>query len=73
MKRILTVVMLLAFFVGMKAQNEGPQLEYVVELKVKIDGSYQVGQTSHGNRFIIPITGGTFEGQDEGHDYPWWC
>ena len=62
MKRILTAMMLLAFFVGMKAQNEGPELEYVVELKVKCEGAYQVGQTSHGNRFVIPIVGGTFEG-----------
>lgn len=62
MKRILTAMLLLAFFVGMKAQNEGPELEYVVELKVKCEGAYQVGQTSHGNRFVIPIVGGTFEG-----------
>ena len=62
MKRILTAMLLLAFFAGMKAQNEGPELEYVVELKVKCEGAYSVGQTSHGNRFIIPIVGGTFEG-----------
>lgn len=62
MKRILLAAMLLAFFVGMKAQNDAPQLEYVVELKVKCEGAYQVGQTSHGNRFVIPIVGGTFEG-----------
>ena len=41
---------------------EGPELVYVVELKVKCEGAYQVGQTSHGNRFVIPIVGGTFEG-----------
>ena len=34
----------------------------MVELKVKCEGAYQVGQTSHGNRFVIPIVGGTFEG-----------
>ena len=62
MKKILTALCLLAFFMGMKAQNEGPALEYVVELKVKCEGAYQVGQTSHGNRFVIPIVGGTFEG-----------
>ena len=55
-------MMLLAFVVGIKAQENAPQLEYVVELKVKCEGAYQVGQTSHGNRFIIPIVGGTFEG-----------
>lgn len=54
--------MLLVCFVGAKAQDEAPQLEFVVELKVKCEGAYQVGQTSHGNRFVIPIVGGTFEG-----------
>ena len=62
MKRIFMAMMLLAFVVGIKAQENAPQLEYVVELKVKCEGAYQVGQTSHGNRFIIPIVGGTFEG-----------
>lgn len=62
MKRFFTLVMLLAFVLGIKAQEDAPQLEYVVELKVKCEGAYQVGQTSHGNRFIIPIVGGTFEG-----------
>ena len=62
MKRLLTA-MLLCLIVSMgKAQHEAPQLEFVVELKVKCEGAYQVGQTSHGNRFIIPIVGGTFEG-----------
>ncbi|NLV52931.1 MAG: DUF3237 domain-containing protein [Bacteroidales bacterium] len=62
MKRLFILMAFLAFFVGVKAQDEGPQLEYVVELKVKCEGAYQVGQTSHGNRFVIPIVGGTFEG-----------
>ena len=62
MKRFFMAMMLLAFVLGIKAQENAPQLEYVVELKVKCDGAYQVGQTSHGNRFIIPIVGGTFEG-----------
>ena len=62
MKRFFMAMMLLVFVVGIKAQENAPQLEYVVELKVKCEGAYQVGQTSHGNRFIIPIVGGTFEG-----------
>ena len=62
MKRLLLAAMLLVCFVGAKAQDETPQLEFVVELKVKCEGAYQVGQTSHGNRFVIPIVGGTFEG-----------
>ncbi len=62
MKKILTFIACLAIFSVLKAQNDAPKLEYVVELKVKIENSYQVGKTAHGNRFIIPITGGTFEG-----------
>lgn len=62
MKKLFSVVMLFAFLLGMKAQNDTPSLEFVVELKVKCDGAYQVGKTSHGNRMVIPIVGGTFEG-----------
>ena len=62
MKKLLTTIVLLAFAIAIKAQDETPQLEYVVELKVKCEGAYQVGQTSHGTRFVIPIVGGTFEG-----------
>ena len=55
------MVMLVSAFI-VKAQQNAPELEYVVELKVKCEGAYQVGKTSHGNRFVIPIVGGTFEG-----------
>jgi Protein of unknown function (DUF3237) len=45
------------------AQNiTEPTLEFVCELKVTTDKAMSVGQTSHGERRIIPITGGTFEG-----------
>jgi Protein of unknown function (DUF3237) len=45
------------------AQNfEKPALEFVCELKVSTDKMQSVGVTSHGERRIIPITGGTFEG-----------
>ena len=53
---------LVAFAIGASAQQDAPSLEFVVELKVKCEGAYQVGKTSHGNRFVIPIVGGTFEG-----------
>lgn len=39
-----------------------PELEYVCELRVTCDPAYTVGNTSKGQRVIIPITGGTFEG-----------
>ena len=62
MKKLFVLALLMTFAFGVKAQNDAPQLEYVVELRVKCEGAYQVGQTSHGNRFVIPIVGGTFEG-----------
>jgi hypothetical protein len=39
-----------------------PELEYVCELKIKLNPPYIVGETPHGLRRIIPIIGGTVEG-----------
>ena len=50
---------------GANAQNNAPkppELEYVMELKVTCDAAFSCGQTSRGERVVIPITGGTFEG-----------
>ena len=51
---------------GMKAQEQsqipGPETEFVMQLKVTLDTPYSVGETPHGRRTVIPITGGTFEG-----------
>lgn len=44
------------------AQETAPELEFAFEIKCKCDGAYSVGKTSKGERFIIPIVGGTFEG-----------
>ena len=45
------------------SQSSGtPGLEFVVELRVTTDKVRIVGQTPYGERRIIPITGGTFEG-----------
>lgn len=41
---------------------KGPDLEFVVELRVKCEGAYSVGKTPKGTRQVIPIVGGTFEG-----------
>lgn len=42
--------------------DDTPTLEFVCELHVKLGQTYTVGQTAHGARVVIPITGGTFEG-----------
>ena len=39
-----------------------PQLEYVMQLRVAIGEAYEVGARPQGNRYVVPITGGTFEG-----------
>ena len=39
-----------------------PQLEFALQLKVTLGDAYSCGETQHGQRTIIPITGGTFEG-----------
>jgi hypothetical protein len=39
-----------------------PELELAFEAHVLVDPRIDVGQTPHGLRRIIPITGGTFEG-----------
>ncbi|MCR4824972.1 MAG: DUF3237 domain-containing protein [Bacteroidales bacterium] len=46
------------------AVPESPELEFVLELHVTCDPGFNVGENQHGNRFVIPITGGTFEGPD---------
>ena len=64
MKRIYTLLYILActFTCTFAQQQQDPTLEYIMELKVKINGAFGVGKTVKGNRFVIPITGGTFEG-----------
>lgn len=43
-------------------EDKTPQAEFVMELHVKIGEAFSVGQTPHGKRVVIPITGGTFQG-----------
>ena len=42
--------------------KDTPQLEFALQLKVTLGEAYSCGDTQHGRRTIIPITGGTFEG-----------
>jgi hypothetical protein len=37
-------------------------MEFALQLKVTLGDAYSCGETQHGRRTIIPITGGTFEG-----------
>lgn len=65
MKRIfLLAILAIAVATGLQAQEKAPAptLEFVMQLKVTLDAPYTVGETPHGRRTVIPITGGTFEG-----------
>ena len=42
--------------------KDSPQLEFVLQLRVHISEPYTIGETAHGRRIVIPITGGSFEG-----------
>lgn len=59
----ITCILLFASIIKISAQGfNAPELEFTCELKVTIDPVMKLGPTSHGERIIIPITGGTFEG-----------
>ena len=65
MKRIVfTIILAFTLGLGTKAQSDAPapEMEFVMQLKVTLDKPYVVGETPHGKRTVIPITGGTFEG-----------
>ena len=65
-KVLLSTIILLASVMTVSAQvaepKDTPQLEFALQLKVTVGDSYDVGDTQHGQRIVIPITGGTFEG-----------
>ena len=65
-KILLSTIILLASMMTASAQvtepKDTPQLEFALQLKVTLGDSYNVGDTQHGQRIVIPITGGTFEG-----------
>jgi len=66
MKRLFGFAILLFMVLSTQAQSyppkDTPQLEFALQLRVTIDGTYTVGDIQHGRRVVIPITGGTFEG-----------
>ena len=65
MKTILTMIVALMALTASAQDNapkEAPQLEFALQLKVTLGGTYAIPNTQHGRRTVIPITGGTFEG-----------
>lgn len=66
MKRITLFAFVLMLAIACRAQQnqpkDTPQLEFALQLRVTLGETYSVGETQHGRRTVIPITGGTFEG-----------
>lgn len=63
---LMGVLLVLAAGVSARGQVEAgmpaPEMEFVMQLRVKLAAPYSVGETPKGRRTVIPITGGTFEG-----------
>lgn len=61
---LLSTVFLLTSVITVSAQvsepKDTPQLEFALQLKVTLGEVFNCGDTQHGRRTIIPITGGTF-------------
>ena len=66
MKKLLLFALLATMTVIARAQDDpsknAPELEFAMQLKVTLGETYSAGDTQHGTRTVIPITGGTFEG-----------
>lgn len=60
----MAAVLVLAITVNAQSPSpkDTPQLEFAMQLRVTLGEVYTVGDTPHGRRVVIPITGGTFEG-----------
>lgn len=68
MKKICFLIMMMMTALAGSAQVTPPssplEMEFVMQLHVTLGQVYSVGETPHGRRTVIPITGGTFEGPD---------
>lgn len=65
-KILIAIIALVAFgsnaYTQVTEPKDTPQLEFALQLKVTLGETYSCGETQHGQRIVIPITGGTFEG-----------
>ena len=59
MKKMMLAMLFAVSLLPVMAQQaapKAPELDYVMQLKVKIDAAYTVGDTPHGRRVVIPIS-----------------
>jgi hypothetical protein len=62
MKSFLAAVLALSFSLIASAADAPLQTEFAFEARVMVDKPLVIGQSSHGLRRVIPITGGTVSG-----------
>ena len=58
----LGIALLAVSAVAMSAEVETPTLEHVLTVRASLDPMVSMGKTPEGERRVVPITGGTFEG-----------
>lgn len=60
---IATIAVTLLLHAGTNVEPPtAPELEFAFQLHVELGETFTCGETQHGTRTVIPITGGTFEG-----------
>lgn len=67
---VITLLLSSIMVYGQVPQQEpkAPELEYCLRLNVKLGESFEVGQIPTGTRNIVPIVGGSFEGNLSGKE-----
>lgn len=62
MKKLFILIAAMIGFGTAAHAQKAPEVEFAFEIKAICDPSFTVGQTQHGQRVVVPIIGGTFEG-----------
>lgn len=63
-KLLIVILCLVPTLINAQSEIPEPSLEFIFEAIVTLDPPHEVGITRYGNRRIIPITGGSFEGPE---------
>lgn len=69
-KMVMAAVVALCGMCGVCAQGQTPTLRHVMDIRAEICGAYNGGKAPHGERVVIPITGGEVTGEISGKVIP---
>lgn len=69
MKKIVCILFLL-FLISVDIQAQDPVFRHVFDIRAEISDAVNVGSVPHGERIIIPITGGEVTGEVNGKILP---